>query len=217
MLGVGCCASLPWTPLPRTDPSPGPPLPRTPTAPPLPRTPLSLDPPNTPALDTPALDTATLDPQPRTIQNIVFFSLRTLLLSNFLRCFVAAGASQDVQRAQMCVVKTLSMIQARRDHRNATKDIGNWKNKKQKRSGEGKLSAKFWPPPGRTTPACFLGRPHPDRPHPDHPHPTRTVTTWTATKPHANLPQPTLLEHGRAHKSCAVCEVTAANIRIKRG
>ena len=44
--------------------------------------------------------------------------------------------------------------------------------------------------------------------------PTRTASTWTATKPHANLPQPTLVEHGRAHELDAKKILSVVNGRF---
>ena len=38
----------------------------------------------------------------------------------------------------MCVVTTFSMVKTRRDHRNSTKDLGNWRKKNKKRVGRGK-------------------------------------------------------------------------------
>ena len=70
----------------------------------------------------------------------------------------------------MVVVKTFSVMETRRDHRNSTKDTGNWENKNKKKVGRGKNKREMLAP------------------------------TQTATKPHANVPQPTLVEHGRAHE-----------------
>ena len=68
--------------------------------------------------------------------------------------------------------------------------------------------------------APHLDRPQPDRPLPGPPLPgpppprpllpwtaqhfSGTALTRTATKPHANVPQPTLVEHGRAHELDAI-------------
>ena len=77
----------------------------------------------------------------------------------------AAGASQDVQRARMCVVK--NEIAQRPPIPRKTSGIG--KNRCQER----KNSAKFWhpprpPPPGPLPPGppFALQPPHPPRPHP---------------------------------------------------
>ena len=74
---------------------------------------------------------------------------RTPLGPPLRRTFVgpssSAGASQDVRRARMCVVKTFSMMKSRRDCHNSTKDLGNWRTKKG--VGREKNSAKFWHPP----------------------------------------------------------------------
>ena len=52
----------------------------------------------------------------------------------------AARVPQDVQRAQMCVVKTCSMMKTRTDHRKSTNDLGNWRKKEE--GGERKKNAR---------------------------------------------------------------------------
>ena len=55
----------------------------------------------------------------------------------------------------MVVVKTFSVMETRRDHRNSTKDTGNWENKNKKKGRERKNKREMLAP----TPA----EPPPDR------------------------------------------------------
>ena len=115
--------------------------------------------------------------------------LRTI--QNFAFCFIFSGFSQDVQTAQMCVVKTFSMMKTLRDNRNSTKDIGNWENKNKKEVGRGTKKARNFaphldrsqpPPPG----------PHPPEPPPPGPLPPGPPPTWTAsTRTAPTLDRPT--------------------------
>ena len=166
-------ASLPCTPLPRI---------------PLPRTPL------------PWMDTLTVDLLSWTTQFFAFFFSLLPTFSNFRclslncgglcafshqKCFHNTHvASLD---CKMCVVKTFSMMRKRAETTaipRRTSDIWKKQNKKR-RSGEKKKreilsstrTALTWTAPH------FPGTHTPDRSHPD-----------------ANLPQPSLVEHGRAHE-----------------
>ena len=88
------------------------------------------------------------------------------------------------------------MMSTRRDHRDSTKDR-ELENKSKKGSGEEK-TRNFGPPPGPLPsslppPPTPPGPPPPGPlPHPESLHPDRHQTT--------RQPQPTLVEHGRAHE-----------------
>ena len=66
------------------------------------------------------------------------------------------------------------MMKTRRDHRKFHEGPWELESTHKKMVGRGK-SVKLWPP-------------------------TRTASTPTATKPHSNLRQPILVEHGKAHE-----------------
>ena len=103
-----------------------------------------------------------------------------LLCAVVVLCVLLLLCDVEMSRdLQMCVVKTVSMMKTRRDHRNSTNKPGNVKNKTEKRSAEEKKREIL--APTRTDPThFFLGLPslfswtaHPDRIHPDRPQTTR--------------------------------------------
>ena len=93
----------------------------------------------------------------------------------------------------MCVVTTFSIMKTRRNHRNSTKDLGNWRKKNKKRVGRGKKSAKCWPP--------NFGPPF--GPHPSCPPPPRFQGLGPPHFSSPTLRPPTLLP--KLKPNCAQC------------